>query len=205
MADTDFGFERVPEDAKRERVGQVFDRVSPRYDLMNDLMSLGLHRAWKAFAASAARCPGATPTSGGVPARSRVPRWSRRRRSPRACPRRSAAPRASKPAAARARAPRAGSPARPGPARAPRARALDAVPWPSPEPSSWVRSLGGRGRSRAAAAGRPAGRSTPPLPATAAGRPSAAIGDGGGARRAAPQPPSSVGAARSWYSLITVR
>jgi len=55
MADTDFGFERVPEDAKRERVGQVFDRVSPRYDLMNDLMSLGLHRVWKAFAASVAR------------------------------------------------------------------------------------------------------------------------------------------------------
>jgi demethylmenaquinone methyltransferase/2-methoxy-6-polyprenyl-1,4-benzoquinol methylase len=55
MAETDFGFERVPEDAKRARVGDVFDRVAPRYDLMNDLMSLGLHRLWKAFAAGVAR------------------------------------------------------------------------------------------------------------------------------------------------------
>ncbi|MEX1073726.1 MAG: class I SAM-dependent methyltransferase, partial [Burkholderiales bacterium] len=50
MSNTDFGFERVREDEKRARVGQVFDRVAPRYDLMNDLMSLGLHRLWKAFA-----------------------------------------------------------------------------------------------------------------------------------------------------------
>ena len=55
MADTDFGYERVPEHAKRARVGGVFDRVAPRYDLMNDLMSLGLHRLWKAFAVGVAR------------------------------------------------------------------------------------------------------------------------------------------------------
>jgi demethylmenaquinone methyltransferase/2-methoxy-6-polyprenyl-1,4-benzoquinol methylase len=46
---TDFGFERVPEGEKARRVGGVFDSVAPRYDLMNDLMSLGLHRVWKAY------------------------------------------------------------------------------------------------------------------------------------------------------------
>ena len=55
MADTDFGYQRVPEGEKRSRVGEVFDRVAPRYDLMNDLMSLGLHRLWKAFAVGVAR------------------------------------------------------------------------------------------------------------------------------------------------------
>jgi demethylmenaquinone methyltransferase / 2-methoxy-6-polyprenyl-1,4-benzoquinol methylase len=55
MADTHFGFERVPEDDKAKRVGEVFDRVAGRYDLMNDLMSLGLHRLWKAFAVTVAR------------------------------------------------------------------------------------------------------------------------------------------------------
>src|SRR5215831_3792293 len=43
----DFGFRRVPRAAKREMVRAVFDSVAPRYDLMNDLMSLGIHRAWK--------------------------------------------------------------------------------------------------------------------------------------------------------------
>ncbi len=47
---TDFGFEAVAEDAKAGKVREVFDRVAGRYDVMNDLMSLGLHRAWKAFA-----------------------------------------------------------------------------------------------------------------------------------------------------------
>lgn len=55
MVDTNFGFERVPEGDKRARVGRVFDRVASRYDLMNDLMSLGLHRLWKAFAVNVAR------------------------------------------------------------------------------------------------------------------------------------------------------
>jgi demethylmenaquinone methyltransferase / 2-methoxy-6-polyprenyl-1,4-benzoquinol methylase len=40
---------------KSETVKRVFDSVAERYDLMNDLMSLGLHRAWKAFAVSVAR------------------------------------------------------------------------------------------------------------------------------------------------------
>ena len=52
---TDFGYEEVPEAEKARRVGRVFDRVAERYDLMNDLMSLGLHRLWKAFAVSVAR------------------------------------------------------------------------------------------------------------------------------------------------------
>ena len=43
----DFGFRRVPRAAKRGLVRAVFDSVAPRYDLMNDLMSLGIHRAWK--------------------------------------------------------------------------------------------------------------------------------------------------------------
>jgi demethylmenaquinone methyltransferase/2-methoxy-6-polyprenyl-1,4-benzoquinol methylase len=51
----DFGFEQVREEDKARRVAGVFDRVADRYDLMNDLMSLGLHRAWKAFAVGVAR------------------------------------------------------------------------------------------------------------------------------------------------------
>jgi demethylmenaquinone methyltransferase/2-methoxy-6-polyprenyl-1,4-benzoquinol methylase len=46
---TDFGFEKVPEHEKARRVGGVFDSVAAKYDLMNDLMSAGLHRLWKAF------------------------------------------------------------------------------------------------------------------------------------------------------------
>lgn len=49
-SETDFGYEKVAEETKAGRVRNVFDRVASRYDLMNDLMSLGLHRAWKAFA-----------------------------------------------------------------------------------------------------------------------------------------------------------
>jgi len=45
----DFGFERVPRDEKERRVRGVFDSVADRYDLMNDLMSGGLHRLWKRF------------------------------------------------------------------------------------------------------------------------------------------------------------
>ena len=55
MARTDFGYEQVQEAEKAARVGQVFDRVAGRYDLMNDLMSLGMHRAWKTFAVWLAR------------------------------------------------------------------------------------------------------------------------------------------------------
>jgi len=46
---TDFGFEKVPADEKAGRVAGVFSSVAPRYDLMNDLMSAGLHRLWKRF------------------------------------------------------------------------------------------------------------------------------------------------------------
>ena len=47
---TDFGFQKVAEDEKARRIAGVFDSVAGRYDLMNDLMSLGLHRLWKRFA-----------------------------------------------------------------------------------------------------------------------------------------------------------
>ncbi len=43
----DFGFRSVPREAKRPMVRAVFDSVAKRYDLMNDLMSLGVHRVWK--------------------------------------------------------------------------------------------------------------------------------------------------------------
>src|ERR1700730_13819566 len=46
---TDFGFTRVPRAAKGGMVRAVFESVAPRYDLMNDLMSLGVHRAWKSI------------------------------------------------------------------------------------------------------------------------------------------------------------
>ena len=54
MTQTHFGFQNVDEREKAGRVRGVFDSVAPRYDLMNDLMSLGLHRAWKAFTVLAA-------------------------------------------------------------------------------------------------------------------------------------------------------
>ena len=47
---THFGYQQVPEDEKSRRVGDVFRSVASNYDLMNDLMSLGLHRVWKRFA-----------------------------------------------------------------------------------------------------------------------------------------------------------
>ena len=49
MSETDFGFERVDSTDKAARVAGVFSSVAARYDLMNDLMSGGLHRVWKAF------------------------------------------------------------------------------------------------------------------------------------------------------------
>jgi demethylmenaquinone methyltransferase/2-methoxy-6-polyprenyl-1,4-benzoquinol methylase len=47
---TQFGFEEVAEHEKAKRVEGVFSSVANRYDLMNDLMSAGMHRAWKRFA-----------------------------------------------------------------------------------------------------------------------------------------------------------
>ena len=44
---THFGFEEVPEASKKRRVAQVFDSVADRYDVMNDVMSFGIHRLWK--------------------------------------------------------------------------------------------------------------------------------------------------------------
>ena len=55
MSETHFGYASVDESAKAERVRGVFDSVAPKYDLMNDLMSLGLHRAWKAYAVAVAK------------------------------------------------------------------------------------------------------------------------------------------------------
>ncbi|RYF15145.1 MAG: bifunctional demethylmenaquinone methyltransferase/2-methoxy-6-polyprenyl-1,4-benzoquinol methylase UbiE [Comamonadaceae bacterium] len=49
MTQTHFGYQSVDEKEKARRVRSVFDSVAPRYDVMNDLMSLGLHRAWKAY------------------------------------------------------------------------------------------------------------------------------------------------------------
>ena len=46
---THFGFETIPKAAKQDRVRQVFDQVANQYDLMNDLMSGGLHRLWKDY------------------------------------------------------------------------------------------------------------------------------------------------------------
>jgi demethylmenaquinone methyltransferase/2-methoxy-6-polyprenyl-1,4-benzoquinol methylase len=54
MGRTHFGYQSVDEREKARRVRGVFDSVAPRYDMMNDLMSLGLHRAWKAYTVLAA-------------------------------------------------------------------------------------------------------------------------------------------------------
>jgi demethylmenaquinone methyltransferase/2-methoxy-6-polyprenyl-1,4-benzoquinol methylase len=51
---THFGFNTVDEAQKAQRVRGVFDSVASKYDLMNDLMSLGVHRAWKAYAVAVA-------------------------------------------------------------------------------------------------------------------------------------------------------
>ena len=49
---THFGFQRVPIDEKARKVADVFDSVVEKYDIMNDLMSLGTHRLWKRFTVS---------------------------------------------------------------------------------------------------------------------------------------------------------
>jgi demethylmenaquinone methyltransferase/2-methoxy-6-polyprenyl-1,4-benzoquinol methylase len=46
---THFGFREVPESVKAGMVGQVFSSVASRYDVMNDVMSFGIHRLWKRF------------------------------------------------------------------------------------------------------------------------------------------------------------
>ncbi|MDZ4202844.1 MAG: bifunctional demethylmenaquinone methyltransferase/2-methoxy-6-polyprenyl-1,4-benzoquinol methylase UbiE [Gallionella sp.] len=50
MAETHFGFETVDENEKARKVAGVFTSVASKYDIMNDLMSVGLHRIWKRFA-----------------------------------------------------------------------------------------------------------------------------------------------------------
>ena len=52
---TDFGFSKVATGAKKPLVRAVFDSVAPSYDVMNDLMSLGIHRVWKRIFATALR------------------------------------------------------------------------------------------------------------------------------------------------------
>ena len=54
MSETHFGFQTVDETQKANRVRGVFDSVASKYDVMNDLMSLGLHRAWKAYTVAVA-------------------------------------------------------------------------------------------------------------------------------------------------------
>ena len=54
MSQTHFGFTPVDESEKAGRVRAVFDSVASKYDLMNDLMSLGAHRAWKAYTVAVA-------------------------------------------------------------------------------------------------------------------------------------------------------
>lgn len=49
MSTTHFGFESVDEREKAHKVRSVFDSVAPKYDLMNDVMSGGMHRIWKAY------------------------------------------------------------------------------------------------------------------------------------------------------------
>ncbi len=50
MANTHFGFQTVAEEEKAKKVAGVFTSVASKYDIMNDLMSVGLHRIWKRFA-----------------------------------------------------------------------------------------------------------------------------------------------------------
>jgi demethylmenaquinone methyltransferase / 2-methoxy-6-polyprenyl-1,4-benzoquinol methylase len=54
MSSTHFGFQTVDEGEKASRVRGVFDSVASRYDIMNDMMSMGMHRAWKAYTVAVA-------------------------------------------------------------------------------------------------------------------------------------------------------
>jgi len=62
-SETDFGYERLPLSEKQGRVRGVFDSVAPKYDLMNDLMSGGLHRAWKQALVTAVNPPKERPAA----------------------------------------------------------------------------------------------------------------------------------------------
>ena len=55
---TDFGYQQVPREEKARRVRGVFDSVADNYDVMNDLMSAGVHRVWKHFTLSLANLHG---------------------------------------------------------------------------------------------------------------------------------------------------
>ena len=52
---TDFGFEKVAVEQKQPKVNHLFKKVSSNYDLMNDLMSVGVHRLWKQFTVASSR------------------------------------------------------------------------------------------------------------------------------------------------------
>ena len=54
MSETHFGFQKVDEAEKAQRVKGVFDSVASKYDVMNDLMSAGMHRVWKAYTVAVA-------------------------------------------------------------------------------------------------------------------------------------------------------
>ena len=54
MSTTHFGFQTVDEREKARRVRGVFDSVASRYDVMNDLMSMGMHRVWKKYTVTVA-------------------------------------------------------------------------------------------------------------------------------------------------------
>ena len=54
MSGTHFGFKTVDESEKSSHVRGVFDSVASRYDVMNDLMSMGMHRVWKAYTVAVA-------------------------------------------------------------------------------------------------------------------------------------------------------
>ncbi|MFY7866981.1 bifunctional demethylmenaquinone methyltransferase/2-methoxy-6-polyprenyl-1,4-benzoquinol methylase UbiE [Roseateles sp.] len=54
MSSTHFGYQTVDEREKASRVRGVFDSVASKYDIMNDLMSMGMHRAWKAYTVAVA-------------------------------------------------------------------------------------------------------------------------------------------------------
>ncbi|MFO1339817.1 MAG: bifunctional demethylmenaquinone methyltransferase/2-methoxy-6-polyprenyl-1,4-benzoquinol methylase UbiE [Burkholderiaceae bacterium] len=54
MSQTHFGFQNVDEGEKAQRVKGVFDSVASKYDVMNDLMSMGMHRLWKTYTVAVA-------------------------------------------------------------------------------------------------------------------------------------------------------